>query len=228
MRNLVIVALMLGFVLPADGARADDSANPTGMWQWSFPQSRGPWPDIAVSLARDGNQLTGFVISSTGSEKPISNGNYQDGTISLQVRGRFSTFTYTGKLSGDTIEGQIRLDGNSLTQTRPWKAVRVDSRDPSGTWKHSVSTNGKTSVTLLRFKREGEKLTGTMTPNNGKARTIEEGTIKDGKMTFVVRESQSGKEFFRRYRVYLLGDTIVGQMRVGGGGGPFKATRVRE
>jgi hypothetical protein len=228
MRHLAIVAIILGVVLPADRARADESANPTGMWQWSFPRGRAPWPDTAVSLGRDGNQVTGFVISSTGFETPISQGNCQDGTISFQVRGRFSTFTYTGKLSGDTIEGQIRLAGKSLTQTRPWKAVRVDSRDPTGTWKNSVSTNGKTWETLLRFKLEGDKLTGTMTPSNGKIQTIEEGTFKDGKMTFVVRESQSGKAFLRRYSVYLLGDTMIGQTKVGGGGGPFKATRVKE
>jgi hypothetical protein len=227
MRNLAIAAIILGFVLPADGARADEAANPAGMWQWSFP-GRGTWPDTAVSLARDGNQVTGFVISNTGSESPISQANYQDGTISFQVRGRFSTFTYTGKLSGDAIEGQIRLVGTSLTQTRPWKAVRVDSRNPSGTWENSVSTNGNTWVTLLRLKREGDKLTGTITPSNARARTIEEGTFKDGKMRFVVRESQSGKVFLRHYRLYLLGDSIVGHTKVGGGSGPFRATRVKE
>jgi hypothetical protein len=198
------------------------------MWQWSFPQGRGPWPDTALYLERGGNQVTGIVISNIGSEKPISNGIYKNGTISFQVPGRFSTFTYTGKLSGDAIEGQIRLDGKSRTQTRPWKAVRVDSRDPSGTWKNSVSANGETWVTILRFKLEGEKITGTITPSNGKARTIEEGTFKAGKMTFVVRESQSGKEFIRHYSVYLLGDTIIGQTKVGGGSGPLKATRVKE
>ena len=105
--------------------------------------------------------------------------------------------------------------------------MRVDSRDPSGTWANSVSTNGKTRVSLLRFRLEGENLSGTITPSNGKARTIEEGTFKDGKITFVVRESQSGKQFVRRYSLYLLGDTIR-QAKVGGGGGPFKATRVKE
>jgi hypothetical protein len=227
-RTTICAAIILGFVLAADCVRADDAANPTGTWQWSFPRNRAPWPDTAVSLERDGNQVTGFVISSTGSETAISNGSDQDGTISFQVRGRFSTFTYTGKLRGDTIEGQIRLEGKSLTQTRHWKAVRVDSRDPSGTWENSVSTNGNTWVTRLRFQREGEKLTGTITPSNGKMKAIEEGTFKDGKLTFVVRESQSGKEFLRRYRLYLLGDTMIGQIKVGGGGGPFKATRVKE
>jgi len=228
MRQLAIVALIVGFVLPADGARADESANPTGMWQWSSPRGRATWPDTAVSLEGDGKQVTGFVISNTGSEKPISHGHYENGTISFQVRLGFSTFTYSGKLSGDTIEGQIRLEGKSLTQTRPWKAVRVDSRDPSGTWEHSVSTNGKTWVTRLRFQREGEKVSGTIMPSNGNAQTIEEGRFKDGKLTFVVRESQSGEEIVRRYSLYLLGDAMVGQTRVGGGGGPFKATRVKE
>jgi hypothetical protein len=227
MRKLAIAALILGFVLPHLGVRADESTGPRGMWQWSFARNR-PWPDTAVSLERDGNRVRGFVISNTGSERPISQGNYQDGTISFQVRLGFSTFTYTGKLSGDTIEGQVRLEGTSLTQTRPWKAVRVDSRDPSGTWKNEVSTNGHTYVTLLRFQREGDKLSGTITPSSGTARTIEEGAFKDGKMTFVVRESQSGKAFSRHYSLYLLGDTMIGQTRVGGGGGPFRATRVKE
>lgn len=221
-------AIILGFILPAVAVRADDSANPTGMWRWSYPRKSAPWPDIAVSLERDGNQVAGFVISSTGSERAISNGTYQDGTITFQLPGRFSTFTYTGKLSGETIEGEIKLEGKSLTQTRHWKAVRVDSRDPSGTWKNEVSTNGKTAVTRLRFQREGEKLAGTIAPGKGKMHTIEEGTFKDGKLTFVVRESQSGKEFVRRYRLYLLGDTLIGQTKVGGGSGPFKATRVNE
>jgi hypothetical protein len=224
MKHLEIVGIILGLAMPADGARADDNAKPTGMWQWSS----APWPDTALYLKGDGNQVTGFLISNTGGEKPISNGSYKDGTVSFQLPGRFSTFTYTGKLSGDTIEGQIRLDGNSRTQTRPWKAVRVDSRDPSGAWKHSVSANGQTWVTILRFKLEDEKLTGTIGGSDGTAKTIEEGTFKDGKMTFLVRGSQSGKEYVRHYSLYLLGDTILGQTSVGGGSGPLKATRTKD
>jgi hypothetical protein len=225
MKHLRIVAVILGLAMPAEGARADDYAKPTGMWQWSFPRA---WPETALYLRGDGNQVTGFLIGNTGWEKPISNGNYKDGTVSFQVPGRFSTFTYTGKLSGDTIQGQIRIDGNSRTYTRPWKAVRVDSRDPSGTWMKSVSINGKTRVTILRFELEDEKLTGTITPSNGKAKTIEEGTFKDGNMTFLVRESQSGKEYICHYSLHLLGDTIIGQTEVGGGSGPLKATRIKE
>jgi hypothetical protein len=181
-----------------------------------------------LHLNFDGSRLTGVTITSIGTEKPIEEGKFDEGTISFKVGLRLSTYTYTGKLNGDKIEGQIRLDGSTRSQTRPWNAVRMDDRNLAGAWKQTVSANGQTWETIYRFKFDADKLTGTLSGSSGNEQTIEDGEFKDGKITFLVHRRDKRGEYTVHYEGYVVGDSIFGQSKVGGGSGPWKATRVKE
>ncbi len=123
----------------AASIRADDDADPTGIWNWVADATA---ETIELSLKRDGDKLTGALFH-YNSEFPrlpksgqaeirrnvtirISDGMIQDGRISFKIvrsfNGRKNVLTYTGKIEGNLIRGKIQIG----SQSRDWEAKRAD------------------------------------------------------------------------------------------------------
>jgi hypothetical protein len=85
-----------------------------------------------------------------------------------------------------------------------------DKQDPSGTWKWSVTRNGQTRETTLKLKMEGDKLVGAIPGRDGQETKIEEGTCKDGEVSFQVTRERQGQKFVVKYKGKVTGDTIKG------------------
>lgn len=87
--------------------------------------------------------------------------------------------------------------------------------DATGTWKSSFTTpQGQTVETTYKLKQDGEKLTGTATGQRGREATIEEGTVKDGKVAFQVIRGAGDRKFTMKYQGKLSGDTITGKVQI--------------
>jgi hypothetical protein len=85
-----------------------------------------------------------------------------------------------------------------------------DKADPSGTWKWSVTRNGQTRETVLHLKMEGDKLTGGIPGRDGQETKIDEGTFKDGEVSFDVTRERNGQKTTMKYKGKVTGDTIKG------------------
>jgi hypothetical protein len=83
--------------------------------------------------------------------------------------------------------------------------------DPTGTWKWETNFGGKTRENTLKLKLEGDKLTGTMLGRNNQEITIDNGTFKDGKLSFSVTREFNNNKFTTKYEGTLSGDTITGK-----------------
>jgi hypothetical protein len=90
-------------------------------------------------------------------------------------------------------------------------AARADDKpDPTGTWKWSVTFNDQTREMTLKLKLEGDKLTGALV--RGERETaIEDGTFKDGQVSFKVTRERDGQKFTTKYTGKLEGDTLKGK-----------------
>lgn len=85
----------------------------------------------------------------------------------------------------------------------------------TGTWKSSFTTkDGKTIETTYKLKQEGEKLTGTAKGQRGGEATIEEGKVKDGKVSFQVTRGSGDRKFTAKYQGKLSGDSIKGKVEI--------------
>ncbi len=85
----------------------------------------------------------------------------------------------------------------------------------TGTWKSTVTTpDGNTFEITYKFKQDGEKLTGTAKRAEEEARKIEEGKVKDGKVSFQYEVDHDGNKFTVKYEGELKGDTIKGKINV--------------
>jgi hypothetical protein len=84
--------------------------------------------------------------------------------------------------------------------------------DLSGKWKWSAQRqNGGGREITLDLKQDGEKLTGTISGLGfGGESDIEDGSFKDGQVTFKVTRSRGGQDFVTTYSGKLTGDTIKG------------------
>ena len=135
MKRLLAATLVLAIFGAATLARADDKPNPTGTWKWSVKfgdQTR----EMTLKLKLDGDKLCGAMLGRDGKENPIQEATFKDCEVSFKVvrerDGTKMTFTYTGKVSGDTITGKTQFERNGNAQSRDWEAKRAkDSADYS-------------------------------------------------------------------------------------------------
>lgn len=89
-------------------------------------------------------------------------------------------------------------------------AYASDGADPTGTWKWSVTMNNQVRESTLKLKLEGDKLTGVVVGNNKRETVIDDGTFKDGEVSFAVTRERNGQKFTVKYKGKLEGDTIKG------------------
>ena len=94
----------------------------------------------------------------------------------------------------------------SSTQTPDFRV------DLTGRWKWTMQRqNGGGREITLSVKQEGEKLTGTVSGLGfGGETDIQDGTFKDGQVTFKVVRTRGGQDITTTYSGKLSGDTIKG------------------
>jgi hypothetical protein len=98
-------------------------------------------------------------------------------------------------------------------------AARADDKaDPTGTWKWTVEFGGQQREQTVKLKLDGGKLTGTMLGRNNQETPIEDGTFKNGEVSFKVTRERQGQKVTTKYTGKLTGDTIKGKMEGGQGG----------
>jgi hypothetical protein len=103
------------------------AADVTGTWKWSVERN-GQTFATTLKLKQAGEKLTGTITGRQGNETEIEEGKVVGDTVSFKVTREFGgnkvVQAYQGKLSGDTIKGDIKFERNGETQTREWEAKR--------------------------------------------------------------------------------------------------------
>lgn len=89
-------------------------------------------------------------------------------------------------------------------------AVAADKADPTGTWNWTVTRpDGQKVEVTGTFKLDGEKLTGTVKALEMESK-IQDGTFKNGEVTFTSIREREGMKFTVNYKGKLDGDMIKG------------------
>ena len=61
------------------------------------------------------------------------------------------------------------------------------------------------------MKADGDKLTGAIVRANAQETKIDDGTFKDGEVSFTVTRERNGQKFTMKYKGKVSGDTIKGK-----------------
>jgi hypothetical protein len=84
-------------------------------------------------------------------------------------------------------------------------------KDATGTWKWSIQGPNGDVETTLKLKQDGDKLSGTVTGFGGQENEIQDGTIKDGQVTFKVIRDMFGSKATTTYTATLAGGSLKGK-----------------
>jgi hypothetical protein len=91
-------------------------------------------------------------------------------------------------------------------------AGAVDDKvaDPVGTWKCEYEIGGQKRTSTLTIKKDGDKLTGTMSWPDQKETKLKDLKLKDGTLTFSAQRKVMDNELTVKYKLTIDGDNLKG------------------
>jgi hypothetical protein len=116
----------LGLMVVLGTAAPASAADATGTWKWTTERN-GNTVESTLKLKQDGDKLTGSV-KRNDNETEIEDGKVTGDMITFKVTREFNgnkfVMTYKGKVSADSIKGDISFEREGNTETREWEAKR--------------------------------------------------------------------------------------------------------
>jgi hypothetical protein len=97
-------------------------------------------------------------------------------------------------------------------------AGQATKADPVGTWKCEYEIGGQKREATLAVKKDGDKLTGTMTFQDKQEAKLKDPKFKDGELTFSVDRKLMDMTFTVEYKLKVEGDKVKGKGAVDIGG----------
>src|SRR5262245_26412436 len=90
-------------------------------------------------------------------------------------------------------------------------AAQATKADPVGTWKCEYEIGGQKREATLAVKKDGDKLTGTMTFQDKQEAKLKDPKFKDGDLTFSVERELMDMKFTVEYKLKVDGDKLKGK-----------------
>ena len=97
-------------------------------------------------------------------------------------------------------------------------AVAANQADPVGTWKCEYNIGDQKRTSTLMIKKDGDKLTGTMSWPDQKDTPLKDVKSKDGELTFSAERVLGDNKFNVEYKFMVSGDTLKGKGTLDVGG----------
>ena len=109
-------------------------------------------------------------------------------------------------------------------------AVAANQADPVGTWKCEYNIGDQKRTSTLMIKKDGDKLTGTMSWPDQKDTPLKDVKSKDGELTFSAERVLGDNKFNIEYKFMVNGDALKGKgtLDVGGEKRDFDIEAKRE
>ena len=97
-------------------------------------------------------------------------------------------------------------------------AVASSQADPVGTWKCEYSIGDQKRTSTLTIKKDGDKLTGTMSWPDQQNAILKDLKLKDGELTFSAERVLADNKFNVEYKFTVNGDALKGKGTLDVGG----------
>ena len=97
-------------------------------------------------------------------------------------------------------------------------AVAANQADPVGTWKCEYNIGDQKRTSTLMIKKDGDKLTGTMSWPDQKDTPLKDVKSKDGELTFSAERVLGDNKFNIEYKFMVNGDALKGKGTLDVGG----------
>ena len=104
--------------------------------------------------------------------------------------------------------GLVVAEDKKPEDKKPDAKADAKKGDPTGKWTWEVDRNGQKTMMSLTLKLDGDKLTGSMPGRNNTETKIEEGTFKDGAVSFTITRMMGDNKIVTKYTGKVDGDTL--------------------
>jgi hypothetical protein len=181
-KQLAVLVLLSPLCLVAAGA-----ASPTivGSWNATATDSRNVQTHWKIVFTETAGKLAGELQGLDEDIRiPLIDPKFETGRFTAQIRINATELVQvSAKIDGDRFDG--RFEGQQ-SGTGTLKATRVVAATLSGTWtgEWEVSPDGRPGPHYMILKQEGEKITGTVGPNEQQQLAIEHVKFANSHLTF--------------------------------------------
>lgn len=97
-------------------------------------------------------------------------------------------------------------------------AAAANQADPVGTWKCEYNIGDQKRTSTLTIKKDGDKITGTMSWPDQKETNLQDLKLQDGELTFSAERVLGDNKFHVEYKFMINGDALKGKGTLDVGG----------
>ena len=189
--------------------------NVAGGWTWEYESFGGRTASDSVTLAVEGEELSGEHRGFFGATK-IENGKIDGNTISFSVSrsigDRTMTSKYSGNVDGDKITGSVATEGFGDTRTIDWVAYRKPEIDPSGLWVWtSPGRGGDERKNWVKLNYDKSELSGLFLTERSQV-PIQKAVLKGKAISFEIARRGRGGQRVTSFKGELSAKGIVGSI----------------
>ena len=218
---------------PATTTAPDATASSNASGSWTLTVNTGS-ADLTMTLVlqQEGDRLRGSIQGALGSGE-ISNASLGAGgdfrfTVPVTLEGQTTEATFTGKLTGNEMQGSVTFVGRApgtFSGSRAQAAPAVaENADLSGTWLLNLLVGLKTFPGTLKLEQQQGALSGVLQSPFGVTK-LEGGSLDDQGFRFQSRARVEGRVVEMTIEGSVSGAEIRGTVRSEIGFARFTGTR---
>ncbi len=222
MKAILPMALVLS-VCGLAGAADDKVVDPVGTWKCEY-EIGGMKRTATLTVKKDGDAFAGTMSWPDQIETNLKDLKLKDGALTYsavrKIMDNEITVGYKLTIDGDKLKGKgsAEFGGEKREFDIEGKREKDEKNDAAGTWKCEYEIGGQQRTSTLTIKKDGDKVSGTMSWPNQKETNLTDVKLKDGELTFsAVREVMDNK-FNVAYKLTITGDKLKGKGAVETGG----------
>jgi len=106
----------------------------------------------------------------------------------------------------------------AATGNIPAQGTKPEGSDPVGKWRCEYEVGGQQREATLAVKKDGDKLSGTMTYQDKQESKLKDVTFKKGELVFLAEREINDMKFTINYRLKVEGDNLTGKAAADIGG----------
>ena len=201
--NASPVRCLLALTLIASAAWADE--NPVGQWTILTNDGTGD-TESTLTVAEENGALSGTVVNDLFT-LDISNPLFEDDTLTFTLtidnQGQTLDLEFAGKVSGDTIEGQLTTEFGDI----PLTGTRGLAVTPIGDWKIVTNAGGQETESTLMISQADGAISGTIVSDLG-ALDIANPSFEGNTLKFDISIDAQGQTLDLAFSGEITGNTM--------------------
>lgn len=200
--GLVIFGLCsMSLLLSGQEKESADRSALVGGWAWTTKQSDGALftSVMDIDMTKTGS-LMGSIRNPKGDNIPFQEvtlaSNQVDVRLDYNIFDQTFKAVYSGKLSGDIIDGNVEIQFQDRTIRRGWKAQRLKEFPLTGEWDWKLSMpDGNELKATLFLDQDARGVSGRLVSDQFNM-PLSEVSFEKGQLKFVTQREEDGGTFY--------------------------------